>query len=253
MSETFTPRCSFGATRRFRISPASYVDLAQTFSRRGFPSLPCLRRCVKYLTNVQSPKEKGRELQPDVLTIGRHFFDSHSSIRVQSSSVNRQAWFIFIGPDWRATISESYITYLHFDDKVSTALARSRHKKPAEVEIQQRCWRWIGHMLRKPATNTTRQALRWNPQGKRKRQAMKHLARRPWRRRQEDGPHLGTAGETGPGQRRLERPCRQPMFQEGRQAERKGPPLTACLLHKLTTRRSQMRSMAICSRWWLWR
>ena len=47
---------------------------------------------------------------------------------MQSSSVNRQAWFIFIGPDWRATISESYITYLHFDDKVSTALARSRQK-----------------------------------------------------------------------------------------------------------------------------
>ena len=57
------PRCSFGTTRRFRISPASHVDLTQTFSRRGFPSLPCLRRCVKYLTNVQSPKEKGRELQ----------------------------------------------------------------------------------------------------------------------------------------------------------------------------------------------
>ena len=63
MSENFTPRCSFGTTRRFRISPASYIDLTQTFSRRGFPSLPCLRRCVKYLTNVQSPKEKGRELQ----------------------------------------------------------------------------------------------------------------------------------------------------------------------------------------------
>ena len=63
MSETFTPRCSFGTARRFRISPASYVDLTQSFSRRGFPSLPCLRRCVKYLTNVQSPKEKGRELQ----------------------------------------------------------------------------------------------------------------------------------------------------------------------------------------------
>ena len=57
MSETFTPRCSFGTTRRFRISPASYVDLTQTFSRRGFPSLPCLRRCVKYLTNVRRRKD----------------------------------------------------------------------------------------------------------------------------------------------------------------------------------------------------
>ena len=125
MSETFTPRCSFGTTRRFRISPASFVDLTQTFSRRGFP-------CVKYLTNVQSPKEKGRELQ---ISSRRHFFDRHSCIRVQSSSVNRQAWFIFIGPDWRATISESYITYFHFDDKVSTALPRSRHKNPTTSQI----------------------------------------------------------------------------------------------------------------------
>ena len=75
------------------------------------------------------PKSEGKRTGTrDILTIRRHFFDRYSCIRVQSSSVNRQAWFIFIGPDWRATISESYITYLHFDDKVSTALARSRHK-----------------------------------------------------------------------------------------------------------------------------
>ena len=29
-------------------------------------------------------------------------------------------------------------------------------------------WGWIGHTLRKPASNVTRQALEWNPQGKRK-------------------------------------------------------------------------------------
>ena len=29
-------------------------------------------------------------------------------------------------------------------------------------------WGWIGHTLRKPATNTTKHALSWNPQGKRK-------------------------------------------------------------------------------------
>ena len=28
---------------------------------------------------------------------------------------------------------------------------------------------WIGHTLRKPPANTTRQALSWNPQGKRRR------------------------------------------------------------------------------------
>ena len=36
------------------------------------------------------------------------------------------------------------------------------------TEIKRRKWGWIGHTFRKPATNTTRQALSWNPQGKRK-------------------------------------------------------------------------------------
>ena len=43
-----------------------------------------------------------------------------------------------------------------------------------------RCW--IGHTLRKPTTNTTRQALKWNPQGKRKR----GRPRNSWRRDLED-------------------------------------------------------------------
>ena len=37
------------------------------------------------------------------------------------------------------------------------------------TEKKRRKWGWIGHTLRKPATKyTTRQALSWNPQGKRK-------------------------------------------------------------------------------------
>ena len=37
------------------------------------------------------------------------------------------------------------------------------------LQVRRRKWDWIGHTLRKPASNTTRQALSWNPQGKRKR------------------------------------------------------------------------------------
>lgn len=29
-------------------------------------------------------------------------------------------------------------------------------------------WAWIGHMLAKPATDPTKQAFKWNPQGKRR-------------------------------------------------------------------------------------
>ena len=37
-----------------------------------------------------------------------------------------------------------------------------------ETEIKKRKGGWIGHTLRKPAANITRQAVNWNPQGKRK-------------------------------------------------------------------------------------
>ena len=38
-----------------------------------------------------------------------------------------------------------------------------------EVEIMRRRWGWLGHTLRKPEDNITRQALSWNPHEKRKR------------------------------------------------------------------------------------
>ena len=49
---------------------------------------------------------------------------------------------------------------------------------PVEVEIVRRRWKWIGHTLRKPPTSITRQALSWNPQGKRGR----GRPRNSWRR-----------------------------------------------------------------------
>ena len=42
-------------------------------------------------------------------------------------------------------------------------------QQPAEDEIIQRRWRWIGHTLRKQMTRITREALTWNPQGTRRR------------------------------------------------------------------------------------
>ena len=52
------------------------------------------------------------------------------------------------------------------------------NQRPADAEIMMRRWRWIGHTLRKPSTNITRQALSWTPQGKRKR----GRPRNSWRR-----------------------------------------------------------------------
>ncbi|VDP41295.1 unnamed protein product [Schistosoma margrebowiei] len=41
-------------------------------------------------------------------------------------------------------------------------------RAPAEEEIRKRRWKWIGHTLRKSLNCITRQALTWNPEGKRK-------------------------------------------------------------------------------------
>ena len=50
------------------------------------------------------------------------------------------------------------------------------------TEIKRRKWGWIGHTLQKTATITTRQALSWNPQGKRK----VGRPRQTWRRSVEE-------------------------------------------------------------------
>nr|KAG5713179.1 hypothetical protein BaRGS_007706 [Batillaria attramentaria] len=42
-------------------------------------------------------------------------------------------------------------------------------QEPVAKQILRRKWGWCGHTLGKPASSTTRQALTWNPQGKRKR------------------------------------------------------------------------------------
>ena len=47
-----------------------------------------------------------------------------------------------------------------------------------DTQIRRRKWGWIGHTLRKPTSNVTRHALRWNPQGKRSR----GRPRNSWRR-----------------------------------------------------------------------
>ena len=71
------------------------------------------------------------------------------------------------------------IMNVKWSDKVSNnTLWTKTNQLPVEIEIKQRKWRWIGHTLRKPTTSITRQALTWNPQGKRKR----GRPRNTWRR-----------------------------------------------------------------------
>ena len=71
------------------------------------------------------------------------------------------------------------ILNIRWPERISNEdLWRRTKQQPMDVQIRQRKWRWIGHTLRKPPSSTTRQALLWNPQGKRKR----GRPRNSWRR-----------------------------------------------------------------------
>lgn len=71
------------------------------------------------------------------------------------------------------------IIKIRWPDKISNVELRQRTKQqPVDQDILHRRWRWIGHILRKPTSNITKQALTWNPQGKRKR----GRPRNTWRR-----------------------------------------------------------------------
>ena len=71
------------------------------------------------------------------------------------------------------------IMNVKWSDKVSNnTMWTKTNELPVEIEIKRRKWRWIGHTLRKPTSSITRQALTWNPQGKRKR----GRPRNTWRR-----------------------------------------------------------------------
>ena len=71
------------------------------------------------------------------------------------------------------------ILNIRWPEKISNKeLWQKTNQPPVEEELKRRKWRWIEHTLRKPKHNITRQALQWNPQGKRGR----GRPRNTWRR-----------------------------------------------------------------------
>ena len=59
-----------------------------------------------------------------------------------------------LGVRWPNTISNEDLLAKTQEEKMTTQIRRKK-------------WRWIGHTLRKPHNNVTKQAFFWNPQGKR--------------------------------------------------------------------------------------
>nr|KAG5702955.1 hypothetical protein BaRGS_034728 [Batillaria attramentaria] len=114
---------------------------------------------------------------------------AHTKIRLFNSNV--KSFLLYGAETWRTTKTtirkvQTFINsclrrilQIRWPDTISNIdLWQRTHQLPAEDEIRRRRWGWLGHTLRKPTSNTTRQALTWNPQGKRKR----GRPRNTWRR-----------------------------------------------------------------------
>ena len=96
-------------------------------------------------------------------------------------NTNVKAVLLYGSETWRVTntLSNKLQTFVNgclrnilkirWTEKVkNTDLWRRTNQDPLEQLIARRKWRWIGHTLRKPPQDITRQALQWNPQGKRR-------------------------------------------------------------------------------------
>ena len=71
------------------------------------------------------------------------------------------------------------ILSIHWPDTIrNSELWEKTNQGPVEENILRKRWGWLGHTLRKTPKNITRQSLKWNPQGKRKRGRPKNTWRR---------------------------------------------------------------------------
>ena len=109
-----------------------------------------------------------------------------TKIKIFNSNV--KSVLLYGAETWRTTVNttnkiQSFINtclrrilQIHWPNTISNKeLWERTSQKPADEEILQRRWRWIGHTLRKPATNTTRPQVE-SPREKKERSAAKHLA-----------------------------------------------------------------------------
>ena len=111
--------------------------------------------------------------------------------KIRVFNTNVKSVLLYGAETWRTTVTTTNkiqtfintclrrILQIRWPDTISNQdLWQRTNQQPADEEIIQRRWRWLGHTLRKPASNITRQSLSWNPQGKRKR----GRPRNSWRR-----------------------------------------------------------------------
>ncbi|VDP47792.1 unnamed protein product [Schistosoma margrebowiei] len=114
-----------------------------------------------------------------------------TNIKVRIFNTNVKAVLLYGAETWRTTTTTTKkvqvfinsclrkMLNIHWPDTISNSLLWERtNQLPAEEEIRKRRWKWIGHTLRKSSNCITRQALTWNPEGKRKRGRPNNTLRR---------------------------------------------------------------------------
>ena len=68
---------------------------------------------------------------------------------------------------------------IFWPDQITNKVLWKCTKQPRiDLLIRKRKWGWLGHTLRSPIDDVTRQALEWNPKGKRSRGRPKNTWRR---------------------------------------------------------------------------
>ncbi|RUS74162.1 hypothetical protein EGW08_018077 [Elysia chlorotica] len=118
-------------------------------------------------------------------------------------NTNVKSVLLYVSETWRTTKTNTtklqtfinrclkYILKVRWPQTISNEeLWRRSEQTPIDIQIKKRKWGWIGHTLRKPPTDITRQSLEWNPQGKRKVGRPKQT----WRRSME--AEIRSAGKT---------------------------------------------------------
>ena len=104
---------------------------------------------------------------------------TYNKLRIFNSNV--KSVLLYGSETWRVTNTTSnklqvflnnclrHILNIQWPEKISNKnLWERTQQDPIIQQITRRKWRWIGHTLRKPQGDITRQALEWNPQGKRR-------------------------------------------------------------------------------------
>ncbi|VDP69755.1 unnamed protein product [Schistosoma curassoni] len=152
---------------------------------------------------------------------------THEQMQIKTTSVaaaSTSAVLLYGAKTWRTTTTTikkvqvfinsciRKILNIHWPDTISNSLLWEKtNQLPAEEEIGKRRWKWIGHTLRKSSNCITKQAVTWNPEGKRKRGRPKNTLRREMES-DIDELQLEGAGKDCPGQGWMENAGERPMF-----------------------------------------